>query len=198
MTAKTATSNTRKVVGSLGVLAAAAAVAGLGTFGTFTDSTTPVTSTVATGTLSLSATQQSTLPLDVSGFVPGDSLTRPINLHNDGDVAFSGIQLHTTDATPTVLTSDATNGLQLSVRSCDVAWAESGDTYTCASAEAPVGSGPILDTIYLAAAASPAVGETTFLAYTVSLPTTADNTFQGESAALSLTFSGTQRNSTTH
>ncbi|MGY1914357.1 TasA family protein [Blastococcus sp. SYSU DS0973] len=193
MTAKTATSNTRKVVGSLGVLAAAAAVAGLGTFGTFTDSTTPVTSTVATGTLTLTATQQGTLPLDVSGFVPGDSLTRSINLHNDGDVAFSGIQLHTTDATPTVLTSDATNGLQLSVRSCGVAWRQSGTGYTCDSGEKSLGSGPVLRSTYLSGAGSLAVDGTDFLAYTVSLPTTADDTFQGKSAALSLTFSGTQR-----
>ena len=88
MTAKTiaiAAPTARKVVGSLGVIGAAAAVAGMGTFGTFTDSTTPVATTIASGTLAINVTQPGfTVPVTTSNFVPGDSMTRAVNLINDG------------------------------------------------------------------------------------------------------------------
>jgi hypothetical protein len=182
----------RKVVGSLGIIGAAAAVAGLGTFGTFTDSTTPVNANLATGTLSINATQQGTLPLDVSGLVPGDSITRAVNLVNDGNLAFGSLNLATTATGSSVLTSDATNGLQKSVRSCAVAWTQTGNTYTCASGEKVLGSGPVLSNVPLTGAAALAPQGTDYLAYTISLPATAGNTFQGQTAALSLVFSGAQ------
>src|SRR3954466_15119653 len=104
----------RKVVGSLGVLGAAAAVAGLGTFGTFTDSSTPIASTIASGTVSINLTQQGfTVPATTSNFVPGDSLTRAVNLTNAGSSAFGSVTLSTSVASPSVLTTDATNGLQM-------------------------------------------------------------------------------------
>jgi hypothetical protein len=36
-------------------------------------------------------------------------------------------------------------------------------------------------------------GNTDYLTFSISLPSSADNSFQGKSAALSLTFTGTQR-----
>ncbi|RBY94542.1 hypothetical protein DQ244_04370 [Blastococcus sp. TBT05-19] len=189
-----ATSTTaRKVVGSLGVIGAAAAVAGLGTFGTFTDSTSPVNTTLNTGTLSINATSQGTLPLAVSNLVPGDTITRAINLTNDGNLALGNVSLAATAAAPSVLTTDAVNGLQLAVKSCAVAWTQTGNTFTCASGEKTFGSGPVTSPINLAGAASLTAGATDHIAYTVTLPTTADNTFQGKSAALSLVFTGTQQ-----
>ena len=182
----------RKVIGSLGVIGAAAAVAGLATFGTFTDSTTPVNATIDSGTLSITATQVGTLPLTVSGFVPGDSMTRAVTLANDGDLSFGSLTLGASVTTSSVLTTDFVNGLRKSVRSCDVAWTESGNTYTCASGEKVLGSGPVMANVDLAGSAALAAQGTDHLAYTISLPTTADNTFQGQSAALSLTFTGTQ------
>src|SRR6185312_14706026 len=80
-------SNTRKVVGSLALVGAAAAVAGLGTYGNFTDSSTPINTTVASGTLSIDVAQPGgvvAIPVSTSNFVPGDSLTRAVNLVNDG------------------------------------------------------------------------------------------------------------------
>ncbi|WP_304505483.1 TasA family protein, partial [Blastococcus sp. LR1] len=192
-----ATSSTaRKVVGSLGVIGAAAAVAGIGTFGTFTDSTTPVNTTLDTGTLSITATQQGTLPLTISNLVPGDTVTRAVTVKNDGNLPFGSLTLGTTVAAPSVLTTDAVNGLQLAVKSCAVAWVQSGNGFTCSSGEKTLGSGPVAGNINLAGAASLNAGATDFVAYTVSLPTTADNTFQGKSAALSLVFTGTQKTGT--
>jgi hypothetical protein len=190
--------NARKVVGSLGVLGAAAAVAGLGTFGTFTDSSTPIASTIASGTLSIDVTQQGfTVPVTTSNFVPGDSLTRAVNLVNDGSSALGSVSLASSVATPSILTTDATNGLQLAVKSCSVPYTQGGTasaaTYTCSGTERLLGSGPVVNNMTLSNPASLAAGGTDYLTFAISLPTSADNTFQGKSAALSLTFTGTQR-----
>jgi hypothetical protein len=203
MNAKNITSspNARKIVGSLGVLGAAAAVAGMGTFGTFTDSTTPIAATIASGTLSIDVSQQGfTVPVTTSNFVPGDSLTRAVNLVNDGSSALGSVTLSTTVATPSVLTTDLTNGLQMAVKSCSVPWVQGGTasaaTYTCSGTERLLGSGPAVNNYALSNVASLVAGATDYLTFAVSLPTSADNTFQGKSAALSLTFTATQRTGT--
>jgi hypothetical protein len=203
MSTKTTTSSTaRKVVGSLGVIGAAAAVAGLGTFGSFTDSSTPVATTIESGTLSINVTQQgATVPASTTGFVPGDSLTRAVNLVNDGSAALGSVTLSTTAAASSVLTTDTTNGLQLAVKSCSVPWTQGGTasapTYACSGTERLLGSGPAVSSMVLSNPASLAAGATDYLTFAISLPGTADNTFQGKTAALSLTFTGTQRTGTT-
>jgi hypothetical protein len=194
-------STARKVVGSLGVLGAAAAVAGMGTFGTFTDSSTPIAATIASGTLSIDVTQQGyTVPVTTSSFVPGDSMTRAINLVNDGSSPLGSVILNSSVATPSVLTSDPTNGLQLLVKKCSVAWTQGGSasapTYTCSGTETVVGSGPAVSNMTVPAANALTAGGTDYLTLSLSLPASADNTFQGKSASLSLTFTGTQRTGT--
>jgi predicted ribosomally synthesized peptide with SipW-like signal peptide len=191
-------STARKVVGSLGVIGAAAAVAGMGTFGSFTDSSTPVATTIQSGTLNIDVTQQGfAVPVTTAGFVPGDSLTRAVNLVNSGNVALGSVTLNTTVTTPSVLTTDITNGLQLAVKSCSVPWTQAGTataaTYTCTGTERLLGNGPAVGSIALNNPASLAAGSTDYLTFAVSLPAGADNTFQGKSAALSLVFTGTQR-----
>jgi hypothetical protein len=187
----------RKVVGSLGVLGAAAAVAGLGTFGTFTDSSTPIASTIASGTLSIDVTPQGfTVPVTTSNFVPGDSLTRAVNLVNDGSSPLGSVTLNSAATAASILTTDATNGLQLAVKKCSVPWTQAGTaaaTYTCSGTETLVGSGPVVTNMILASASALNIGGTDYLTFAISLPASADNTFQGKSASLSLTFTGTQR-----
>ena len=202
MSTKIANSSTaRKVVGSLGVIGAAAAVAGMGTFGSFTDSSTPVATTIQSGTLNIDVTQQGfAVPVTTAGFVPGDSLTRAVNLVNSGNVALGSVALNTTVTTPSILTTDTTNGLQLAVKSCSVPWTQAGTataaTYTCSSGERVLASGPAVSNLTLSNPASLAAGATDYLTFAVSLPTTAGNPFQGQSAALSLVFTGTQRTGT--
>jgi hypothetical protein len=204
MTSKTriATSSTaRKVVGSLGVLGAAAAVAGMGTFGNFTDSTTPVNTTIQSGTLSIDLSQQgAAVPVTTTGFLPGDSMTRAVNLVNDGNSPLGTVTLSSAPTASSVLTTDTTNGLQLTVKKCSVAWTQGGTaqapTYSCAGTETLVGSGPVVNNMTINGAAALNVGGTDHLTFSISLPTSADNTFQGKSASLSLTFTGTQRTGT--
>jgi Camelysin metallo-endopeptidase len=202
MSTKTRRSTTRKVVGSLAIAGTAAAVAGLGTFGTFTDSTTPVATTVQTGTLDINLNQPSgayTIPVTTANFVPGDSITRPVNLSNDGTTALSSVTLTSiATGTPTILTTDGSNGLQLSLKSCSVAWTQGGTAsapaYTCSGTERSLYSGAAAPgNIAISNPASLNPGGVDNLVFSVSLPSSADNTFQNKSASLSITFTGTQR-----
>ena len=96
-------STTRKVVGSLAILGTAAAVAGLGTYGNFTDSTTPLNTTVDTGTLSINLAQPGgavAIPVSTTGFVPGDSMTRAVNLINDGGSALGSVTVTSAVTSP--------------------------------------------------------------------------------------------------
>jgi Camelysin metallo-endopeptidase len=193
--------NARKVVGSLAVIGTAAAVAGLGTFGSFTDSTTPVDATIASGTLSINVNQVGyAVPVSTTGFVPGDSLTRAINLVNDGSSPLGSVNFTSTATAGSILTTDTVNGLQLSLKSCSVAWTQGGTaaapTYTCAGTTQTLANGPAVNNVTLANPASLNAGGTDHLVFTVSLPTSADNTFQGKSASLSLSFTGVQRSGT--
>ena len=194
-------STARKVVGSLGVLGAAAAVAGMGTFGNFTDSTTPVATTIQSGTLSIDVSQQGFgVPVTTTGFVPGDSLTRAVNLVNDGNAALGSVTLSSAATAGSVLTTDTVNGLQLTVKKCSVAWTQGGTAsapaYSCSGTETVIGSGPVVTNMTINGAAALNAGGTDYLTFSISLPAAADNTFQGKSASLSLTFTGTQRTGT--
>jgi len=196
-----ARSRAAKVVGSLAIIGTAAAVAGIGTFGGFTDSTTPVATNVSTGTLKIDLSQPGfAIPATTTGFVPGDSLTRSVNLVNSGTVGLGSVTLGTTVGASSVLTTDTVNGLQMAVKSCSVAWTQGGTssapTYTCSGTQRVVGAGPAVGNIVLNTPASLTAGATDYLTFTVSLPGSADNTFQGKTAALSLTFTATQRTGT--
>ena len=199
MSTKIANSSTaRKVVGSLGVLGTAAAVAGMGTFGNFTDSTTPVATTIQSGTLSIDLSQPGfAVPVTTTGFVPGDSLTRAVNLVNDGNSPLGSVTLNSSATASSVLTTDTVNGLQLTVKKCSVAWTQGGTasaaTYTCAGTETLVTTGPVVNNVAISGAAALNAGGTDYLTFSISLPASADNTFQGKSASLSLTFTGVQR-----
>ena len=187
-----------KVLGSLGVMAAAAAVAGLGTFGTFTDSTSPLSTSVASGSVSIDVSQRgAAVPVTTAGFVPGDSMTRAVDLVNDGTSPLGQVSLASSATATSVLTSDATNGLQLSVRSCDVAWTQGGTasapTYTCSGVATPLYSGRAVMDAPLAGVASLQPGGVDHLVFSLSLPSSAGTAFQDKSASLALTFTGVQR-----
>jgi hypothetical protein len=190
----------RKVVGSLAVIGTAAAVAGLGTYGNFTDSTTPMNTTVASGTLSIDLTQPAgayTVPVSVTGLVPGDSITRAVNLVNDGTLGLSSVSVVSSATAPSILTSDATNGLQLAVKSCTVPWTQGGTssapTYACSGTTSTIMTGPVVSNQGLNNPNSLNPGGTDYLTFSITLPATADNTFQGKSAGISLSFIGAQR-----
>ena len=198
-------STARKVVGSLAVLGTAAAVAGLGTYGNFTDSTTPMNTTVDTGTLSINLTQPTgavTIPVTTTGFVPGDSMTRAVDLVNDGGSALGSVNLTTSlSSAANALTTDATNGLQLSIKGCTVPWTQGGTptapTYSCSGTERTLLNGSAApSSVPLSNPASLTAGGVDHLVFAISLPTSAGNDKQSLSASLGLTFTGVQRTGT--
>jgi hypothetical protein len=193
----------RKVLGSLGIVGAAAAVAGMGTFGTFTDSTAPLNASVTSGTLSLdlnAVNSTATLPMNATGFVPGDSISRSVDLANTGNLAFAGISMTSTATTSSLLDTDKVNGLQLNVKSCPVNWTETVTngvaTYTCSGATTAIAGGPAVTSATLTGVASLNAGGTDHLVVTLTLPASADNTFQGKTSALSVSFTGAQKTGT--
>ena len=195
----------KKILLSVAALGVTASIAGLGTFATFTSSTS-ASQAISSGTVSIglgtAGTADNRLTIGATGLVPGDSLQRRVKLSNaSGNENLASINLSTVDTTAvdTVLTTDATNGLQMKIEKCSVAWVESASapyTYTCAGTttsvlgeRAVIGSG-----LSLASLSALTAGNTDDLVVTVSLPTSADNTFQSKSATIDYTFLGTQRN----
>lgn len=192
-----------KLLTTFTAVGATAAVAGLGTFGTFT-STTSASTSVASGTVSISlgssgATNR--LSVAATGLVPGDTVQRAVDLSVGGDQDLSAVSLTTSAAPSSVLDTDATNGLQLVVDMCPVAWTEGGTapayTYTCGGTVTTlVASRPVIGSNLALSGVGLTAGSTDHLRVTLSLPTSADNTFQGKSSGITFAFTGTQRTGT--
>jgi hypothetical protein len=187
----------RKIVGSAAVLGVAAAVAGLGTYSTFTDSTAPVATGVTSGVVSISlmdGASVATAPFQGGTFMAGDSVSKALDLVNDGDTGLASVTMRSWATESSVLDTDTVNGLQLLVRDCSVPWSGSGSAASCAGSEATLYSGPVVTTHELATPASLAAGGTDHLMLTATLPATADGSaFQAVSSSLSFVFDGVQR-----
>jgi spore coat-associated protein N len=195
----------KRLLGTFAVIGTTAAIAGLGTFATFT-STTSASHTISSGTVSiaLGATGSSTnrLTVGASNVVPGDTIQRSVDLINNGNASsdtLSAITLTTTASPSSLLDTEATNGLQMVIEKCSVPWTESGTapayTYTCSgttstalASRAVIGSNLTLGNL-----SSLTTGSTDHLRVTLTLPSSAPNTMQGQTSTISYAFTGTQR-----
>ena len=200
---KTMGSTSKKLLATIAVLGAAASIAGLGTYATFT-STTSQNHTISSGTVtvSLGATGAATNRLNIgaSALAPGDTIQRSVDLINSGSLDLASVTLTTTAAPSSLLDTDATNGLQMVIDRCSVAWTESGPpyTYTCSgttstvlASRAVIGSAMALSNL-----GSTTHGATDHLRVTLTLPSAAGNTLQNQSSTISYAFTGTQRAAT--
>lgn len=191
---------TQKVLLSMGAVGAAAAIAGLGTFATFTSSTSAnqqVTSGTVTIALGTAGTAANRLTISATNIAAGDTIQRAADLTNSGSVSLASIGLTTTASPSSTLDTDATNGLQMVIDKCSVAWTESGPpyTYTCSgtttsvlATRAAIGSNISLSNLSLTPTA------TDHLRVTLTLPSA--STLQGQSSTLTYNFTGTQRTAT--
>jgi predicted ribosomally synthesized peptide with SipW-like signal peptide len=185
------------------VIGAAASIAGLGTFATFT-STTSASHTVASGTvtIALGATGASTNRLNVNAtaIAPGDTIQRSVDLINQGSLDLASITLTTSPSSSSLLDSDTSNGLQMAIDKCSVAWTESGPpyTYTCSGSTSSVlASRPVIgSTLALSNLGSLTAGATDRLRVTLTFPGGAGNSLQNQSSTISYSFTGTQRTAT--
>jgi spore coat-associated protein N len=195
----------KKLLVSFAALGVAASVAGLGTFATFTSSTS-ASQSIASGTVSITlgaSGPANRLTVGATNVVPGDTLQRAVDLINNGSASadnLASIQLTTTAAPSSLLDTDTTNGLQMVIDKCSVAWTESGPpyTYTCgATTTAVLASRAVIGAnIALASLSSLTTGSTDHLRVTLTLPSGAGNTLQGQSSTISYNFVGTQRAAT--
>ena len=190
-----------KVIASVALLAGAASVAGMGTFGAFTDTTT-ADQTVATGTVVLTDDlTNKVLSADVAGMVPGDSIERPVTLSRGGDSAeFGTVTLTTISSKNTLLTSDVTNGLQVTIDACAKKWTVDTvtKTMTCADEDkltAPLDEGAVLgaDRELRGVAAMLNADGKTYLRVKLALPKTADNNFKTLDTTVNFAVTATQR-----
>ncbi|HEY2272218.1 MAG TPA: TasA family protein [Jatrophihabitantaceae bacterium] len=194
-----------KLLASAALLAAAAGAAGLGTFGSFT-STTSASESVSSGSVQIgvgtAGTAANRLTVAATGIVPGDTIQRAVTLSNSGDQNLSAITLTTNATTSSVLDTDANNGLQVKIEKCSNAWTEAGTspayTYTCSGTKTTVLASQQIIGSNLALAGLSALTATSSdnLVVTVSLPTSADNTFQSKASVVNFAFTGTQRTAT--
>jgi spore coat-associated protein N len=196
-------STTTKLIATLAILGAAASIAGLGTYATFT-STASQSHTISSGTvtIALGATGAATNRLNIgaSALAPGDTIQRSVDLTNSGTLDLASVTLTTTASPSSTLDTDGTNGLQMVIDRCSVAWTEAGPpyTYTCGGTTSSVvaSRAVIGSSIAMSNLTSTTAGNTDHLRVTLTLPSSADNTFQNKSSTISYAFTGTQRAAT--
>lgn len=188
-----------KILASVALVGTAAAVAGMGTYGAFTGSTTTVDQAVTAGTVVIDLTSPGTLSVPVTNLLPGDSVEKFATLGNTGDSDLNTVTLTVSTTTPSVLTTDETNGLQLTIAACSVAWtAVANAADTCSGTETSVlTSGAVIGADKaLSGLSSLTAGSADHLKITTALPTAAGNSFQGATSTIDFTFNATQRTGT--
>lgn len=197
----------REVLVPLVTFAVGALLAGTGAVATWTANSS-ANNTLATGTvqIALGNTGASTnrLTLNASGLVPGDTVQRSFNLTNTGSQDLASVALTTSASPSSLLDTDTTNGLQMVIDRCSVAWTESGSspafTYTCGgSTSTSVSSRPVIQSaLTMNNLGMLTAGATDYLRLTLTFPSGAGATFQGLSSTLTYSFLGTQRAGTAH
>ena len=193
-----------KLMLSAALVMVAATLVGLGAFATFTD-TAQVSQANTSGTVTLNPISTNAannrLVLGASLLAAGDTVQRAVNIKDTGSIDLVDVKVTTTASPTSLLDTDATNGLQMVIDKCSVAWTEAGTspayTYTCSgttssvvASVAVIGANRTLNNLTLTA------GSDNFLRVTLTLPSAAGNTFQGLSSTIQYSFTGTQRNAT--
>jgi predicted ribosomally synthesized peptide with SipW-like signal peptide len=186
-----------KILASVALVGTAAAVAGMGTYGAFTSSTT-ANAAVSSGNVQIALGSTDTnLSYTIAGLLPGDTVTRFVDLKNTGNSNLGSVTLKTTDmATPaSPLTTDATNGLQLAIETCSVAWTVTDQASNCAGTRgsAALTSSRIIGERELTNLSSLVAGKSDFLKITGTLPDSANNDLMAKSSIVSFAFTATQR-----
>ena len=146
----------------------------------------------------------------IANMAPGDVVNRYVDYTNSGTLASKALRLKVADATPSLLSTDATRGLQLVVTDCSVAWNPS--TGACGGTTTQLLSAPLAslgsDTAFSGITGLAENGGPLRLQFSLTLPNAANNettingalpanTIQGLAAALTWTISETQRDATT-
>src|SRR6266851_8729073 len=135
----------RRIVLSIAlVLGAAGALIG-GAFATFTASVTAGPQAITSGTIKLAVGPVNDVATGATNIAAGDTIAREADLNATGaTLASKEITLKFSASPTSLLDTDPTNGLQVSVKACTVAWTRKVETpppafkYTCGGTESTV------------------------------------------------------------
>jgi spore coat-associated protein N len=190
---------TRKVLLSLALFVVAALVVGVGAYALFTD-TQSVSQSVGSGNVNLQPINvngvNNRLSVAATNIAAGDTIDRSVDLKNIGTVALSGMTLTTTATTSSLLDTDTTNGLQMVIDKCSVAWTESAFpyTYTCSGTTSSVlVSRPVVGAALALSNVALTANTDNFLRVRLTLPAAAGNTLQSQTSVVNYSFTATQR-----
>ncbi|WP_143028742.1 hypothetical protein [Quadrisphaera sp. DSM 44207] len=170
-----------------------------GTYASFTASVSrghTVTTAVPLLELGATGTAANRLGVDALALAPGDVYRRAFDVTNSGTAAFAAYTVSTTATTSSLLDTDGTNGLQVKLERCSAPWTETGTgpalAYTCpgTTALALPARRVAMTAVPLSGMLSAAPGGTDHMLLTVTLPATADNSFQNQMSAITYTFNG--------
>ena len=113
----------RKIALSIALLLAAAAALIGGAFATFTDTVTAGPQTISSGTVKIAVGPVNDAATGATNIAAGDTVAREADLNSTGaTLANKEITLKFTASPTSKLDTDATNGLQVSIKACTVAW----------------------------------------------------------------------------
>lgn len=121
---------------------------------------------------------------NVSNFIPGDTATRVVTITNTGNIGFT-YTLGASATASTLLWTDTTNGLKVSVYRCPSAVA-------CTTTKINTNVNNALKDVATAASGTIAASGIDYLTFVFSLPNTADNTFRNLTQDFTITFTATQ------
>jgi spore coat-associated protein N len=190
---------TRKMLLSLALFVVAALVVGVGAFALFTD-TQSVSQSIGSGSVNLQPINvngvNNRLSVGATNVAAGDTIDRAVDLKNIGTIAVSGITLTTTATTSSLLDTDTTNGLQMVIDRCSVAWTESAFpyTYTCSGTQtSALASRPVIGATLTLNGINVNANTDNYLRVHLTLPSTAGNTLQSQTSVVNYAFTATQR-----
>src|SRR5947209_7001767 len=182
-----------KLTLSVAALVTTASLATAATYASWTSSASQ-SPTVSSGTVTvnLGATGASTNRLNVnaSGIAPGDTIKRSVDLINAGTLDLASVTLTTTATVSSTLDTDTTNGLQVQLDVCSVAWTESGVSpafsYTCSgTTSAVIASRAIIGSnLAMSNLTATTHGNTDHLLVTLTLPGGSGSPLQGHSSTV--------------
>jgi predicted ribosomally synthesized peptide with SipW-like signal peptide len=195
----------RKIILSIALLLAAAGALIGGAFATFTDTVTAGPQAISSGTVKLAVGPRNDAASAATNIAAGDWLEREADLNSTGaTIANKEITLKLSASPSTLLDTDPTNGLQLSLKACTVAWTRVVGpplSYTCSGSATTVNIGgsatKSVSSLEGAAAAleglnSLAINGQDYLVFKLELPSTAPGNLGKVATPCSGTSGGTE------
>jgi predicted ribosomally synthesized peptide with SipW-like signal peptide len=191
---------TAKLLVSAALITVAASIVSMGAFALFTD-TASVSQANTSGTVTMAVVNvngaNNRLSVGASNLAAGDTIQRVADLKQTGTIALASITLTTTASPTSLLDTDATNGLQMVIDKCSVAWTETGGppyTYTCGGTTTSVlASAPVIGASLALGNLTLTAGTDNYVRVTLTLPSGAPNTLKGLASTITYAFTATQR-----